>query len=70
MQWPALEGENGMKTRFLAIAMALASVFAAQQAVAKSSKGTATSKKQKKHKKNKTGAGITVPTMKSGSAVS
>ena len=49
-----------MKTRFLAIAMALASVFAAQQAVAKSSKGNATSKKQKKHKKNKTGAGITV----------
>ena len=53
--------------------MALASVFAAQQAVAKSSKGTATSKKHKKNKKNKknkTGAAITAPTMKSGSAAS
>ena len=62
-----------MKMRFLAIAMALASVFAAQQAVAKSSKGTATSKKHKKNKKNKknkTGAAITAPTMKSGSAAS
>jgi len=59
-----------MKTRFLVIAMALASVFAGQQAVAKSSKGTATSKKHKKNKKNKTGAAITAPTMKSGSTVS
>ena len=62
-----------MKTRFLAIAMALASVFAVQQAVAKSSKGTVTSKKHKKNKKNKknkTGAAITTPTMKSGSTAS
>lgn len=62
-----------MKTRFLAIAIAIASLFAAQQAVAKSPKGTTTSKKHKKNKKNKknkAGAAITAPTMKSSSTAS
>lgn len=61
-----------MKLRFLAMAMALAGVFAAQHAVAKTSSGkTAMTKKHhhKKHK-NKTRASIEAPAMTSGSAVS
>ena len=59
-----------MKTKFLVIAMALASMFAAQQAVAKSSTGTATKHKKNKKNKTKTGAAITAPTMKTSSTVS
>lgn len=59
-----------MKTRLLITAIALASVFGAQQAVAKSStKSHATSKKHK-HKKNKTGAAISAPEVTAGTAAS
>jgi hypothetical protein len=54
-----------MKTTFLTVAVAIASLFVAHQAVAKSAKtNTVASKKHhKKHMKNKT-ASTTVPTVK------
>ena len=61
-----------MRIRFLTIALALASVFAAQQGVAKSSSKTAaTSKKHKKNHTKKTAAASTVtPTAKAAPAIS
>jgi hypothetical protein len=46
------KGETKMRMRFLTIAVALASVFAAQQAVAKSSSKTSATSKKKHHKKH------------------
>jgi hypothetical protein len=45
-----LKKENQMTTRFLAIAMAIAMLFGAQQAVAKSSTKTNAAAKKKHHK--------------------
>jgi hypothetical protein len=62
--WPInIKKEKCMKTRFLTIAVALASVFTAHQAVAKSAKSTTVSNKKhhKKHMKNKA-ASIAAPT--------
>lgn len=68
---PGIERTKRMKLRFLAMAMALAGVFAAQHAVAKTSSKTAMTKKHhhKKHK-NKARASVQAPVMPSGSAVS
>jgi hypothetical protein len=63
---------NVMKTRFLTIAVALASVFTAHQAVAKSAKSNTTTvskKHHKKHMKNKT-ASIVAPTAKAAPVMS
>jgi hypothetical protein len=59
----ACRRRNDMKTKFLAMAMALASLFGAQQAFAKhSTKTTAATKKHHKHHMKKTAAlNITVP---------
>ena len=55
-----------MKTKLLAVTMALASLFGAQQAVAKSSTKTkttaATKKHHKKHMKKAAATRITAPT--------
>jgi hypothetical protein len=63
-----------MRWRFLTIAVALASVFAAQPAVAKSSSKTATTSKKHKNKKKhmkKTAAASTAdPTAKAAPAIS
>jgi hypothetical protein len=61
-----------MRMRFLTIAVALASVFAGQQGVAKSSsKPAATSKKhKKKHMKKTAAASTAAPTAKAAPAIS
>jgi hypothetical protein len=60
------EGESNMTTKLLAIAMVLASLFGAQQAVAKSSTKTKTTsttkKKHKKHPKKTAAVRIMAPT--------
>jgi len=60
-----------MKTRFLTIAVAVASVFSAQQAVAKSpTKNAATSKKHHKKHTKTAAASTTTPTGKAAPAMS
>jgi hypothetical protein len=61
----AAEGEVDMTTRFLAIAMTVASLFGVQQAVAKTSTKTTAATKKKHHKHNMKKAAaprITAPT--------
>jgi hypothetical protein len=49
----AAKGENDMRTKLLAIAIALGSLLGAQQAVAKSSTKTTSTKKHHKHHNTK-----------------